>query len=112
QLLKIKDDEKLHLELQLNNYKSGIERLYSHFNLNIDSIDQVIPILEDRYQSVQTSQNPYPAISEIDDEYNSFKNKFRNYLSIENNLTLDETAQLILNYLNQVVSERDLLLKN
>ncbi|CAM4785325.1 unnamed protein product [Rotaria magnacalcarata] len=112
QLLKIKDDEKLHLELQLNNYKSGIERLYSHFNLNIDSIDQIIPILEDRYQSVQTSQNPYPAISEIDDEYNTFQNKFRNYLSIENNLTLDETAQLILNYLNQVVSERDLLLKN
>ncbi|CAM2716368.1 unnamed protein product [Rotaria socialis] len=144
QLLKIKDDEKLHLELQLNNCKSGIERLYSHFNLNIDSIDQIIPILEDRYQSVQASQNSCPTTSKIDDKYNqfrtnveqltiqckqldeancawqqfqqtqldNFKNEFQNYLSIEKNLTLDEIAQLILDYLNQVVSERDVLMRN
>ncbi|CAF1389103.1 unnamed protein product, partial [Rotaria sordida] len=48
QLIKIKDDENIQLELELNTYKSEIKRLYSHFNINVDSIEQLIPILDDR----------------------------------------------------------------
>ncbi|CAF3512479.1 unnamed protein product [Rotaria sordida] len=52
QLIKIKDDEKIQLELELNTYKSEIKRLYSHFNINVDSIEQLIPILDDRLSQV------------------------------------------------------------
>ncbi|CAF3076710.1 unnamed protein product [Rotaria sp. Silwood2] len=48
----IKDDEKIKLELELNTYKLKIKRLYSHFNINIDSIEQLRPILEDRLLQV------------------------------------------------------------
>ncbi|CAF4757662.1 unnamed protein product [Rotaria sp. Silwood2] len=55
ELLQIKDDEKIQLELELNTYKSEIKRLYSHFNINIDSIEQLIPILEHRLLQVSCS---------------------------------------------------------
>lgn len=53
QLLKTKDDEKVLLELELENYKSEIERLSSYFNVNIYSLDQLIPIFDERFKSLQ-----------------------------------------------------------
>ncbi|CAF3459658.1 unnamed protein product [Rotaria sp. Silwood2] len=64
QLLK-KDNEKLQLKLELNTYKLEIKRLYSHFNINIDSIEQLIPTLEDRL--LQTSS--ISSTSELNNEY-------------------------------------------
>ncbi|CAF4684262.1 unnamed protein product [Rotaria sp. Silwood2] len=64
QLLK-KYNEKLQLKLELNTYKLEIKRLYSHFNINIDSIEQLIPTLEDRL--LQTSS--ISSTSELNNEY-------------------------------------------
>jgi len=59
QLLKTiqnQNEEKNQLESQLDSYQSDIKRLYSHFDIPIASIDQLIPILEDRYQTQQSLQ--------------------------------------------------------
>ncbi|CAF4521779.1 unnamed protein product [Rotaria sp. Silwood2] len=58
-------NEKLQLELELNTYKLEIKRLYSHFNINIDSIEQLIPTLEDRL--LQTSS--ISSTSQLNNEY-------------------------------------------
>ncbi|CAF2987112.1 unnamed protein product [Rotaria sp. Silwood2] len=58
-------NEKLQLELELNTYKLEIKRLYSCFNINIDSIKQLMPILEDRL--LQTSS--ISSTSQLNNEY-------------------------------------------
>lgn len=53
------DNNKLQLETELNSYKSATKRLYTHFKVpfdSIQSIDQLIPMLEDRYRTEQVSQ--------------------------------------------------------
>ncbi|CAF4786937.1 unnamed protein product, partial [Rotaria sp. Silwood2] len=53
------DDNKVQLEFELNSYKSATKRLYTYFKIpfdSIQSIDQLIPMLEDRYRSEQISQ--------------------------------------------------------
>ncbi|CAF4970011.1 unnamed protein product [Rotaria sp. Silwood1] len=128
QLLKIKDNEKFQLELELNNYKSEIKRLYSHFNINIDSIEQLIPILEDRL--LQTS--PISSTSEFNNEYEQLRKDFENLtiqykqldeanqtwklnqlrtlhdrfkLDNTNNLSFDDTIQQIENRFNDLQNQ-------
>ncbi|CAF3671069.1 unnamed protein product [Adineta steineri] len=61
QLLKTienQDDNKMKLETELNSYKSATKNLYTHFRIPFDSlksIDNLIPILEDRYRQEQVS---------------------------------------------------------
>ncbi|CAF0778122.1 unnamed protein product [Rotaria sordida] len=53
------DDNKIQLESDLNLYKSSTKRLYTYFKIpfdSIQSIDQLIPMLEDRYRTEQISQ--------------------------------------------------------
>ncbi|CAF4949422.1 unnamed protein product, partial [Rotaria sp. Silwood1] len=53
------DDNKVQLEVELNSYKSATKRLYTYFKIpfdSIQSIDQLIPMLEDRYRTEQISQ--------------------------------------------------------
>jgi chromosome segregation ATPase len=53
------DHNKGHIELELDSYKSATKRLYTHFKIPFDSvqsIDQLIPLLEDRYRTEQISQ--------------------------------------------------------
>ncbi|CAF3634115.1 unnamed protein product, partial [Rotaria sordida] len=53
------DDNKIQLESELNLYKSSTKRLYTYFKIpfdSIQSIDQLIPMLEDRYRTEQISQ--------------------------------------------------------
>jgi hypothetical protein len=52
------DDKQIQLESELDSYKSATKRLYTHFKMpfdSIQSIDQFIPILEDRYRTEQIS---------------------------------------------------------
>ncbi|CAF3326714.1 unnamed protein product, partial [Rotaria socialis] len=53
------DDNKGNLETELDSYKSATKRLYTYFKIPFDSIhsiDQLIPMLEDRYRTEQVSQ--------------------------------------------------------
>ncbi|CAF3726526.1 unnamed protein product [Rotaria magnacalcarata] len=53
------DDNKGNLETELDSYKSAAKRLYTYFKIPFDSIhsiDQLIPMLEDRYRTEQVSQ--------------------------------------------------------
>ena len=53
------DDNKIKLESELTSYKSSTKRLYTHFKIpfdSIESIDQLIPMLEDRYCIEQVQQ--------------------------------------------------------
>ncbi|UJR33572.1 hypothetical protein I4U23_021010 [Adineta vaga] len=53
------DDNKIQLESELNSYKSATKRLYTHFKLpfdSIQSIDQLLPMIEDRYRTEQVAQ--------------------------------------------------------
>jgi len=53
------DDNKMQVESELDSYKSATKRLYTHFKIpfdSIQSIDQIIPMLEDRYRTEQISQ--------------------------------------------------------
>ncbi|CAF1066100.1 unnamed protein product [Adineta ricciae] len=53
------DDNKIQLESELNSYKSATKRLYTHFKLPFDSvqsIDQLLPMIEDRYRTEQVAQ--------------------------------------------------------
>ena len=62
QLLKTiqtKDDNQIQLELELDKHTSAAKRLYSHFKIPFDSIqtiDQLIPILEDQYRTEHISK--------------------------------------------------------
>jgi chromosome segregation ATPase len=50
------DDKQTQLESDLDSYKSATKRLYTHFKVpfdSIQSIDQLIPMLEDRYRTEQ-----------------------------------------------------------
>jgi chromosome segregation ATPase len=52
------DDNKMQLESELDTYKSATKRLYTHFKIpfdSIQSIDQLIPMLDDRYRIEQVS---------------------------------------------------------
>jgi len=52
------DDNKMQVESELDSYKSATKRLYTHFKIpfdSIQSIDQIIPMLEDRYRTEQIS---------------------------------------------------------
>ena len=53
------DDKQAKLESQLDSYRTGTKRLYTHFKIpfdSIQSIDQLIPMLEDRYRTEQVAQ--------------------------------------------------------
>jgi hypothetical protein len=53
------DDKQIQLETDLDSYKSATKRLYTHFKVpfdSIQSIDQLIPMLEDRYRTEQIAQ--------------------------------------------------------
>jgi chromosome segregation ATPase len=50
------NDKQTQLESDLDSYKSATKRLYTHFKVpfdSIQSIDQLIPMLEDRYRTEQ-----------------------------------------------------------
>jgi chromosome segregation ATPase len=52
------DENKMQLESELDTYKSATKRLYTHFKIpfdSIQSIDQLIPMLDDRYRTEQIS---------------------------------------------------------
>jgi chromosome segregation ATPase len=52
------DDKQIQVESELDSYKSATKRLYTHFKIpfdSIQSIDQIIPMLEDRYRTEQIS---------------------------------------------------------
>jgi len=52
------DDKQIQLESELDSYKSATKRLYTHFKIpfdSIQSIDQLIPMVEDRYRTEQIS---------------------------------------------------------
>lgn len=56
------DDKQIQLESDLDSYKSATKRLYTHFKIpfdSIQSIDQIIPMLENRYRTEQVSQVSY-----------------------------------------------------
>ncbi len=61
QLLKTiqnQDDKQTQVESELDSYKSATKRLSTHFKMPFDSIqslDQLIPMLEDRYRTEQVS---------------------------------------------------------
>ncbi|CAF3166548.1 unnamed protein product [Rotaria sp. Silwood2] len=130
ELLQIKDDEKIQLELELNTYKSEIKRLYSHFNINIDSIEQLIPILEHRLLQVP----PISSTSEFNNEYDQLQKDFENLsiqykqldeanrswqknqlrilhdrFKLDNNLSFDDTIQQIENRFNDLQNQYDIL---
>ena len=53
------DDQQGKLQSQLDSYRTASKRLYTHFKIpfdSIQSIDQLIPMLEDRYRSEQVAQ--------------------------------------------------------
>lgn len=53
------DDQQTKLQSQLDSYRTASKRLYTHFKIpfdSIQSIDQLIPMLEDRYRSEQVTQ--------------------------------------------------------
>lgn len=53
------DDTKIQLESELDTYKSATKRLYTYLKVPFDSIksiDQLIPMLEDRYRTEQVAQ--------------------------------------------------------
>ena len=53
------DDKQTQAESELDSYKSATKRLYTHFKIpfdSIQSIDQLIPMIEDRYRTEQISQ--------------------------------------------------------
>lgn len=53
------DDQQAKLQSQLDSYRTASKRLYTHFKIpfdSIQSIDQLIPMLEDRYRSEQVVQ--------------------------------------------------------
>lgn len=52
------DDKQAKLESQLDSYRTATKRLYTHFKVpfdSIQSIDQLIPMLEDRYRTEQVA---------------------------------------------------------
>ena len=53
------DGNKMQLESELNSHRSATKRLYTHFKVPFDSaqtIDQLLPLLEDRYRAEQVAQ--------------------------------------------------------
>ncbi len=77
---------------------------------NEDELQQNLAILTIQCVQLDEANRAWQQFQQA--QLDNFRNKLQNKLSIDQNLSFDEIAQLIINYLNQLVNERDHLIQN
>jgi len=77
---------------------------------NEDELRQNLAILTTQCAQLDEANRAWQQFQQA--QLDNFRNKLQNNLSIDQNLSFDEIAQLIINYLHQLVNERDNLIQN
>ncbi len=77
---------------------------------NEDELQQNLVMLSAQCAQLEEANKAWQEFHQA--QLENFRNKFRNNLPMENNISFDEIAQSIIDYLNQLINERDHLLQN